>query len=83
MPSQCVLTKTIKESKHALYTICNKILMQLSTKLGGEPWAITDLPYFCNISMAIGIHVTKTQVCVVSSINQTCSRYWSKAKDLP
>jgi hypothetical protein len=52
--------------------------MQLCAKVGGEPWAIAELPYCSRLTTTIGIHVTEESVSVVSSMNQSCTRYWSK-----
>jgi aubergine-like protein len=52
-----ILTSTIDKSKGALFSVCNKIIVQLCAKIGGEPWAINELPYFYESSMCIGYHV--------------------------
>ena len=57
VPSQVVLTSTIEKSKSALYSICNKVLMQLCAKIGGEPWALNELPFFYSCTMVAGYHV--------------------------
>jgi hypothetical protein len=60
VPSQFVTTQTIRESKHALFTVCCRLLMQLCAKVGGEPWAVSELPYMTRLTTVVGIHVTQT-----------------------
>ena len=69
IPWQSLTTKTIKEAKHGLYTYCCRLMLKLCAKIGGEPWAVSDLPYFTQLSIAIGVHVTDNQVCAVVSLN--------------
>ena len=78
VPCQCLLTQIVRDSKHALYTVCCRLMLKICAKVGGEPWAVSELPYFSELSIAVGVHITETQVCVVSTLNQTCTRYWSK-----
>lgn len=40
VPSQVILTGTIERSKSALFSVTNKLLIQMCAKLGGEPWAL-------------------------------------------
>ena len=44
VPSQVVLQNTIKRGKN-LFSIVNKILIQINAKCGGEPWAVSDMPF--------------------------------------
>lgn len=39
VPSQVVLCNTISKGKN-VRSICNKILIQICAKIGGEPWAV-------------------------------------------
>ena len=41
--TQVVLQNTISRGKN-LRSIVNKIIMQMVAKMGGVPWAISDLP---------------------------------------
>ena len=43
VPSQVVLANTISRGKN-LRSIVNKIFMQMTAKIGGQPWGISDLP---------------------------------------
>ena len=53
VPSQMILAQTIDRARNALYTVTNKLLIQLCAKIGGEPWAINELPFVlhgCRVS---------------------------------
>lgn len=82
MPSQVVLTSTVEKSKSALYSICNRILFQVCAKIGGEPWALNDLPFFFSCTTAVGYHVFDNLITFTCSLNQKATRYWSKALPL-
>ena len=74
VPSQVVLAQTISKGRN-LRSICNKILIQINAKIGGQPWSIRSVPYFDLPSMIIGydIHHKKGQkslLAVCASINQ-------------
>ena len=43
MASQCVCIKTLYGK--GLRSICNKILVQICAKVGGIPWAISEMPF--------------------------------------
>jgi len=58
IPTQCVNTATIRKNKN-MRSICNRILMQINSKLGGAPWAISDLPFSDVPTMVVGINVYK------------------------
>lgn len=68
-PHQIIPTNLIDKARAALYTVTNKLLFKLVCKLGGEPWALDELPYFYLTSIAIGIHVSKTHIALVASMN--------------
>lgn len=38
-------------------SICNKILIQICAKIGGEPWAMNDMPFFDKPTMICGLDV--------------------------
>ena len=52
-----ILSQTIERAKNALYSVTNRLMMQLTAKVGGEPWAIEELPFFYQCSMAAGYFV--------------------------
>ena len=43
---------------------------RLCARMGGEPWAIADLPYLTKLTQVIGVEVTESQVSIVASLNQ-------------
>ena len=57
-------------------------MMQLCAKVGGEPWAIDELPFFYQCSMAVGYFIDDKQIALVGSMNQKATRYWSKGLPL-
>lgn len=57
IPSQMILAQTIERAKSALYTVTNRLIMKLTAKIGGEVWAIDELPYFNLSSMAVSYFV--------------------------
>ncbi|CDW90249.1 macronuclear development protein 1 [Stylonychia lemnae] len=82
VPSQVVLASTLSKGRN-IRSIVNKILIQINAKLGGEPWALSDMPFLRKPTMIVGydIHHKKRQksllaICV--TINQQANRYWSK-----
>lgn len=54
VPTQCVLTGTLKRDK-GLRSVVNKLVTQIIAKTGGCPWAFTQLPFSDKPSMVIGI----------------------------
>lgn len=60
VPSQMILAQTIDRARNALYTVTNKILIQMVAKIGGEPWAINELPFFHLCSMTAGYYVSNS-----------------------
>lgn len=86
IPSQVVLTKTIEYGKN-LKSICNKILVQICAKLGGIPWAISDMPFSEKPTMVIGMDVyhkpeTKkpTVLALCATMDRFFCKYWSTYK---
>lgn len=82
MPSQVVLANTISKGKN-LRSIVNKILIQINAKIGGEPWALTDMPFLNQPTMIVGydIHHKKRQkslLAICATINKQANKYWSK-----
>ena len=43
VPSQVIIYDTIKNGK-GLRSIANKLMVQIVSKTGGVPWAISDMP---------------------------------------
>jgi aubergine-like protein len=75
VPSQVVLSNTIAKGKN-VRSICNKILIQICAKIGGEPWAVSDLPFFDKPTMICGLDVyhkvgggKRSILAVTASIN--------------
>ena len=75
VPSQVVLSNTISRGKN-VRSICNKILIQICAKIGGEPWAVSEMPFFDRPTMICGMDVyhkvgngTKSMLAVTASIN--------------
>lgn len=56
MPSQVVLTSTLQRTK-GLRSVCNKLLMQMMAKMGGEPWVCSNMPFASEPTMVCGIDV--------------------------
>ncbi|CAG9313019.1 unnamed protein product [Blepharisma stoltei] len=54
IPVQAVLTGTLKREK-GLRSVVNKVMMQMTAKLGGIPWALNQLPYSDVKTMIVGI----------------------------
>jgi aubergine-like protein len=86
VPSQVVLVNTISRGKN-VRSICNKILIQICAKVGGEPWAVDDLPYFDAPTMVCGIDVfhkvgggQKSVLAFCGSVNHRATRFWSAAR---
>ena len=56
VPSQVVLANTISRGKN-LRSIVNKIYMQITAKIGGCPWGISDMPLSEKPTMIVGYDV--------------------------
>nr|AEX87961.1 Otiwi11 [Sterkiella histriomuscorum] len=78
VPSQFILSSTIEKSRAALFAVTNKLLVQICAKVGGEPWAIQELPYFYECTMIVGFYVSDNIISYVCSLNSKVTRYWSK-----
>nr|AEX87965.1 Otiwi3 [Sterkiella histriomuscorum] len=82
VPSQVILAQTISKGKN-LRSIINKVVIQINAKIGGEPWALTDMPFLNQPTMIVGydVHHKKKQkslLAICATINQQANRYWSK-----
>lgn len=86
VPSQVVLCNTISKGKN-LRSICSKILIQMCAKIGGEPWAMNELPFMDDKTMVCGMDVyhntgqkANSILAFCASINQRATKFWSKAQ---
>lgn len=50
------MANTISRGKN-LRSIVNKILIQMNTKMGGEPWSVSDMPFTNMPTMVVGYDV--------------------------
>jgi aubergine-like protein len=57
-------------------SICNKILIQICAKIGGEPWAVNEMPFLNKPTMVCGMDVyhkagsgNKSVLAFTASIN--------------
>ena len=76
------MAQTISRGKN-IRSICNKILIQINSKIGGVPWAIKNIPFFNKPAMVVGYDVhhqrgQKSKLAIVASINQTGTRYCAR-----
>jgi aubergine len=83
VPSQVILSNTISRGKN-LRSICNKILIQINAKIGGEPWALSDMPLMNKPCMIIGYDVfhkrgKHSQLALCATVSRTGTKYWSKS----
>lgn len=81
MSNQCILTKTLSNERR-LQAVAQKVLLQMATKLGGEPWG-TKIPIPGLMTVGVDVYRNKggakgNVTAVVSSLNQTFSKYHSK-----
>ncbi len=79
--NQCILTKTLSNERR-LQAVAQKVLLQMATKLGGEPWG-TKIPIPGLMTVGVDVYRNKggskgNVTAVVSSLNQTFSKYHSK-----
>ena len=85
VPSQVILGSTISKGKN-LRSICNKILIQINAKIGGEPWAVSHMPFLDKPTMIVGYDVhhkrgLNSLLAFVASINRNGNKYWSKVQE--
>nr|QKI80092.1 Piwi2 [Eriocheir sinensis] len=82
IPSQCVLSRTLFK-KQRLMSVATKIAIQINCKLGGEPWSV-NIPIKNTMVVGYDAYHEKgsrsgAYGAVVSSLNQSWSRYLSQA----
>lgn len=58
--------------------MCNHCLFETCAKIGGQPWAMEEMPHFYECSMALAYHVSNDIVSMVATFNSKCTRFWSK-----
>lgn len=83
VPSQVVLCNTISKGKN-LRSIVNKILIQITAKIGGIPWTVDALPFMDKPTMICGMDVfhstslgKKSVLALTASINNSATKYFS------
>jgi aubergine-like protein len=83
IPSQVILSSTLKKDK-GLRSVINKVLIQICAKVGGEPWAIDNLPFTDKPTMVMGIDVYQSKGdCYIgcsATFNQNFTKYFSTLK---
>jgi aubergine-like protein len=86
VPSQVVLVNTISKGKN-VRSICNKILIQICAKIGGEPWTISNMPLMNKPTMICGMDTfhkqgtgSKSILAFTASLNKEVTNYYSSAK---
>jgi len=87
IPSQIILSGTITRGKN-LRSIVNKILIQICTKVGGEPWAIDNLPCTNKPTMLCGVETLekkfgnerKQLIGFTATYNKTFTKYFSLSR---
>lgn len=59
----------------------------MCAKIGGEPWAIDNLPYFDDVTMVCGMDVyantgknSKSILAFCASVNPRATQYWSAVR---
>jgi len=85
IPSQVILSGTLAKDK-GYRSVVNKVFIQISAKIGGEPWAIDGLPFTQKPTMICGIDVfsgsgKKSILGFTSTYNRTFTKYTSIAKE--
>lgn len=79
VPSQCIVSKTLTKN---MMSVATKVVIQVNTKLGGEPWTVRLPEELQQNSMAIGFDsagkIKKTGV-IVATLNAEYTRYCSVA----
>ncbi|KAL6063565.1 Piwi-like protein 1 [Balamuthia mandrillaris] len=82
IPSQCVIAKTL-EKKQTVMSVCNKIMLQVNCKLGGQLWHV-KIPV--QATMVIGIDVChdtsrngrKSVAGFCASTNPSFTKFYSR-----
>ena len=72
-----VIGKTISGGRN-VRSICNKILIQINSKVGGIPYNVDDLPFVDKPTMVVGMSKTKFQSGSIVTISASCNKFFSK-----
>uniref|UniRef100_A0A1I8JF89 Piwi-like protein 1 n=2 Tax=Macrostomum lignano TaxID=282301 RepID=A0A1I8JF89_9PLAT len=79
VPSQCVLTKTIRNPAKVM-SVATKVALQISCKLGGVAWAVS-IPMKRTMIVGMDTYHDKRQSVsvqgIVFSLNETFTQYYS------
>lgn len=79
IPSQCIVAKSLEKN---VISFATKLIIQMNTKLGGEPWKVRLPQELRQNAIVIGYDLAgqslKTGV-VVATINQELTRYYSES----
>ncbi|CAG2118607.1 unnamed protein product, partial [Medioppia subpectinata] len=80
MPNQVVRANTLSDAK--MRSVCQKIAIQMSCKVGGQPWAL-PIPFKSCMIVGIDVYHDPTQkgksvVGMVASVNQAVSQWYSR-----
>ena len=84
--SQAILTSTVNYGRN-LRLIVSKLVAQICAKIGGIPWAVSELPFFDKRTMVCGLDAYHdgedgllSVLGFVASYNRTCTKYWSSSQ---
>jgi aubergine-like protein len=84
IPSQVILTSTLKKDK-GVRSVINKVLIQMCAKIGGEPWAIDNLPFTSRPTMVMGIDVYQKRginyIGCAASCSKTFTQFFTIVKE--
>jgi aubergine-like protein len=86
IPSQVILSETIKKNSRTLRNIVKNLMIQISAKMGDIPWAYKGLPLISVPTMIIGIDVChrvgknkKSILGFVASLDKYVGKYYSNS----
>ena len=84
IPSQVILSETIKKNFKSLRNIVKNLMMQMCAKMGHIPWGYSNLPLMDVPTMVIGIDVChrvgrnkKSVLAFVASLDKYVGKYYS------
>lgn len=80
LPNQVVRANTLSDAK--MRSVCQKVAIQMSCKIGGQPWAL-PIPFKSVMIVGIDVYHDPTQrgksvVGMVASINAAVSHWYSR-----
>lgn len=77
--SQCVTAKVLGKS---LMSVCTKLMLQITTKIGGCPWVLNFTEVLPKATMVVGINIAsfsgKSVVGMVASMDKNISSFYSR-----